>query len=219
MTVLLYAVTEANAPIAGTGLDERPLRAISNDGLSAVVSDVDASPVPTEPNLWAYEQVIETLMTQTPVLPARFGANAATDGDVQRMLAKRHQEFRRTLKRVRGAVEIAIRVPSPTAPEGDWPGPDGSSRAGAGSGTDYMLARLAQRQRAGQVAAEVDAAVGSHARARTRRTSSFNTLAYLVDQDQVEEFITRLHQLNDPEITWTGPWPPYSFIEPAGERP
>jgi hypothetical protein len=208
MTVLLYAVTEAanGDALAGHGLDDRPLRAIRDDGLAAVVSDHESDPAPTEPNLWAYEDVVEKLMTKTTVLPARFGATAMQDEEIRSMLSQRHDEFVRTLQSVQGAVEIAIRAPS-----------SNETIKPAASGTEYMLARLAERQRARQLAVEIDAAVGDLARARTRRPHSLNTLAYLVDHDQVEEFLSRLDQLNDPEITWTGPWPPYSFIQPAGE--
>jgi hypothetical protein len=208
MTVLLYAVTEAanGDDVAGQGLDDRPLRAIRDDGLVAVVSDHDSHPAPTEPNLWAYEDVVEKLMTKTTVLPARFGATATQDEDIRSMLSERHDEFVKTLESVQGAVEIAIRAPS-----------SNETITPAASGTEYMLARLSQRQRARQLAAEIDAAVGDVARARTRRPHSLNTLAYLVDHNQLEEFLDRLDQLNDPEITWTGPWPPYSFIQPAGE--
>jgi hypothetical protein len=208
MTVLLYAVTEAanGDDVAGQGLDDRPLRTIRDDGLVAVVSDHDSHPAPTEPNLWAYEDVVEKLMTKTTVLPARFGATATQDEDIRSMLSERHDEFVKTLESVQGAVEIAIRAPS-----------SNETITPAASGTEYMLARLSQRQRARQLAAEIDAAVGDVARARTRRPHSLNTLAYLVDHNQLEEFLDRLDQLNDPEITWTGPWPPYSFIQPAGE--
>ena len=208
MTVLLYAVTESDAGggIDVRGLDDRPLRVIQDDGLAAVVSDVDKDPAPTEPNLWAYEKVVEHLMTTSTVLPARFGATAHQDDEIRRMLASRHDEFVHTLRQVRGAVEIAIRAPTST-----------EQVTPTQTGTEYMLARLAERQHARQLAAEIDAAVGNLARARTRRPHSLNTLAYLVEPDQLEEFLRRLDQLNDPEITWTGPWPPYSFTSPAGE--
>jgi Gas vesicle synthesis protein GvpL/GvpF len=208
MTVLLYAVTESHAGSVPDvhGLDDRPLRTIQENSLTAVVSDVETDPPPTEPNLWAYEQVVETLMTKATVLPARFGATAGQDEEIKRMLASRHDEFVRSLDTVRGAVEIAIRAPSAT-----------EQASPTQTGTEYMLARLAERQHARQLAAEIDAAVGNLARARTRRPHSLNTLAYLVDHDKLEEFLRRLDQLNDPAITWTGPWPPYSFTTPAGE--
>jgi hypothetical protein len=207
MIVLLYAVTEAAEPrVTGQGLDDRPLRTIGDDGLVAVVSDHDRHPDPTEANLWAYESVVESLMVRATVLPARFGATAAEDEDIRRMLAARHDEFMSTLANVRGAVEIAIR-----ASRSDKPA------TATVTGTEYMRARLAQRQHSRQFAVEIDAAVGDLARARTRRPHSLNTLAYLVDHERLEEFLSRLDQLNDPEITWTGPWPPYSFIQTAGE--
>jgi Gas vesicle synthesis protein GvpL/GvpF len=208
MTVLLYAVTETNAGggVDVRGLDDRPLRTIRDDGLIALVSDVETDPVPTEPNLWAYENVVERLMTNATVLPARFGATVRQDDEIKRMLASRHDEFVHTLGMVRGAVEIAIRAPTST-----------EQVTPKQTGTEYMLARLGERQHARQLAAEIDAAVGDLARARTCRPHSLNTLAYLVDHDQLEEFLRRLDELNDPEITWTGPWPPYSFTTPAGE--
>jgi hypothetical protein len=207
MTVLLYAVTGANPGGEGVrGIDDRPLRTIRDDGLAAVVSDVETDPAPTEPNLLAYEKVVEKLMTKATVLPARFGATARQDDEIKRMLATRHDEFMHSLDAVRGAVEIAIRAPTST-----------EQVSPKQTGTEYMLARLGERQHARQLAAEIDAAVGSVARARTRRPHSLNTLAYLVDRDQLEEFLQRLDQLNDPEITWTGPWPPYSFTTPADE--
>jgi Gas vesicle synthesis protein GvpL/GvpF len=208
MTVLLYAVTQSNASggIDARGLDDRPLRTIQDDGLTAVVSDVDTHPAPTESNLLAYEHVVEKLMTTATVLPARFGATAHEDDEIQRMLASRHDEFMSGLAHVQGAVEIAIRAPTSSEPV-----------TPTRTGTEYMRARLAERQRARQLAAEIDAAVGDLARARTRRPHSMNTVAYLVDHERLEEFLDRLDQLNDPEITWTGPWPPYSFTSPAGE--
>ena len=168
MTVLLYAVTESNATSVPDlhGLDDQPLRMIQENSLTAVVSDVETDPSPTEPNLWTYEHVVETLMTKATVLPARFGSTAGQDDDIKRMLANRHDEFVDSLDTVRGAVEIAIRAPTSSEPVSP-----------TRTGTEYMLARLAERQHARQLAAEIDAAVGGLARARTRRPHSLNTLA------------------------------------------
>jgi Gas vesicle synthesis protein GvpL/GvpF len=213
MTVLLYAVTEANVPLVGHGLEGRPLRAIPGDELAAVVSDHEQPPAPSEPNLWAYEQVVERLMARATVLPARFGSTVERDEQLEQVLAERRLEFRQTLDQVRGAVEIAIRAPASDAAKTPVPAREPNAPS---SGTEYMLARLAQHRRAGELAEQIDAAVGELARARTRRATSPNTLAYLVEHEQVDEFIARLERLGDADTTWSGPWPPYSFIGPAG---
>jgi hypothetical protein len=213
MTVLLYAVTEAEVPLVGHGLEGRALRTIRSRELAAVVSDHDRPPAPSEPNLWAYEQVVEKLMARAPLLPARFGSTVEHDRQLEQVLAERQREFRETLEQVRGAVEIAVHAPAPDATKAAARGPSSESPA---SGTDYMLSRVAQHQRTGELVAQVDAAVGELARARTRRASSANTLAYLVEHEHVDEFIARLEQLGDSDITWSGPWPPYSFIAPSG---
>lgn len=202
MTVLLYAVTDGKATVEGVGLNQQPLREIGNRGLTAVVSDHDESPSTSEPNLWEYEQVVEQLMTAATVLPARFGATASSDKQIKAMLSDRREELKTTLDEVRGAVEIAIRAPVPQQPIAD------SVR----TGTEYLEAQLQERRRARELLAHVELAVGSLARAKRRGSNSDNTAAYLVDHDKVDQFVAQLQQLERPEIAWTGPWPPYSFV-------
>ncbi len=214
MTVLLYAVTESGASLAGQGLDGRPLREITDEGLAAVVSDHEQSPAPTEPNLWAYEHVVEQLMACTPVVPARFGATAEHDEEVHTMLLSRHDELRSALDRVAGAVEFAVHAPTVAA--------GAASTAvrtnGTASGTDYMLTRLAEQRRARELTAKIDAAVGDVVRGRTSLTRASDRLAYLVDRDDIDRFLARLITVDEPDITWAGPWPPYSFIRPGEAR-
>lgn len=204
MSVLLYAVTNADIPVSGEGLAEAPLRAVKHRGLTAVVSDHDQIPAVSENNLWEYEHVVEQLMSLATILPARFGAVAGGDKEIKKMLAGREREWKSTLGEVDGAVEIAIRAPVSSEPV---------SRS-VQSGTEYMQAHLAERRRSQELIAKVELAVGSLARAKKHQPHSDNRVAYLVDYDRVEQFIARLEQLERPEVAWTGPWPPYSFVNP-----
>jgi hypothetical protein len=198
MTVLLYAVTEAGQPAVGYVLEQRPLRTLDHGALRAVLSDHDGRPAAVESNLWAYEQVVERLMAAGPVLPARFGTTADADPELVTMLSTRQDELRASLDRVRGAVEIAIRVPAPSAPAQD------------GSGTAYMLGRLAGDQQFRELAEQVEEATRGLVRAQTRRNN--NSLAYLVEHDHVDAFVSTATSLG---LTPTGPWPPYSFTTPS----
>jgi hypothetical protein len=214
MTVLLYAVTETGAPLAGQGLDDRPLREIVDNGLAAVVSDHDGPPSPTESNLWTFEHIVEQLMACTSVVPARFGATADDDDDVRTMLAARQAELQSALARLAGTVEFAVHA----GPSGSGSASAAVRTSGSATGTDYMLMRLSEQRQARELKERVDAAVGDLALASTSLTHAPDRLAYLVAQDDVTTFAGRLIAMDDPNVSWTGPWPPYSFTTPGEAR-
>ncbi len=194
MSVLLYAITDAQAPAAeGDGLGERPLRAVTHENLRAVVSDAEHMPPTDEGRLWAYEQVVERLMAETTVLPARFGTTAEADEEITAMLSDRRVELTEALARVTDAVEYAVR--SPMQAREDVPS----------TGTAYIERLLAQNR----YVRELDLAARQLFRASQRTT--YGT-AYLVDRADAEEFLACAGSLG---LNVTGPWPPYSFTTPS----
>lgn len=215
MSVLLYAIVRSSSPhVAGEGLDGRALRRVTANGLSGVVSDHEALPATSERTLWAYEHAIEALMATDAVLPARFGTAFDDDPGVQAMLKRRHDELRAALDRVRGAVELGVRATWAAAPDERPP-------AGSSAGTAYMLGRLELSRRARALAAKLEADLGTLARASSSRLLARPATpvlaSYLVEHERIEEFRTRVHELDDTteeaDVVCTGPWPPYSFVE------
>jgi hypothetical protein len=199
MSVLLYGITEADAPVAGgAGLIDRPLRTVTHDNLIAVVSDLDNGPPTDEDSLWAYEQVVERLMAEATVLPARFGTTVQTDEEIEAMLAERRAELTETLAHVREAVEFAVHTPPHPQAE---PTREQTAEDTARAGTAYMQRLLSQDRRI----RELDASAGRLIRA-TRRIA--HGTAYLVARADAEEFVASVTSLG---LTVTGPWPPYSF--------
>ena len=176
----VYAVIEA-----GAGEPPPTLYAVRHGAVAAVVAD-HAAPEPTPEALRRHEAVVEGLMARGPVLPMRFGS--VTD-DVAGWLDAHEAEFRVALARVRGAVELGVR------------GDDGPP---AGSGTEYMMRRVAVDRFHGPLA--------ELARASVRRARAPHVGAYLVERGDVERFRARVREL-DPGLVCTGPWPPYSFCD------
>jgi hypothetical protein len=197
--------------VTGTGIEDRPLMAIHDPPLTAVVSDYARSTELSKNNLWVYERVIEELMSDHTVLPARFGSVFADGDAVARMLSERREEFSARLEQVRGAVELAVRA--------SWSGGQAMSMT-ARSGTDYLQRRLVPYREARDLAACIDTALRELARAGwcrvlTRPTEPV-TAAYLVDRERIPEFVGRVQEaqaaIEGAQLVCTGPWPPYSFV-------
>ena len=204
----LYAITDdAGPPLPAVA----PLREVTSHGLAAVYAQATDEPVSPE-LLWRHEEVVEALMEARDLLPVRYGTRLAGEADAERALAERHDEFAEALDRVRGCVEVSLRV------LGEQPEP-ATSRAD--SGAEYM------RARGGTAAARDSAARLLHdplsrlARASMTRPvaegAELLRAAYLVDRGAVVDFAAQVAELQDanPELQLlcTGPWPPYSFAD------
>jgi hypothetical protein len=212
MSLLVYGIVEADQiDTSGFGLDGQPLRAVVEAPLVAVVSD----PEPTPAALSAYERTVRRLMERGAILPAQFGSVVDDEAGVRGLLRRRRKDLLARLQRVRGAVEIGLRVNWRDAGRG-W------SDARPQTGTSYLRDRLELRQSARRVANELDpltALALSSRRALVPRPDLPVLDAYLVDRSRVDEFVALVAQLSDGlddvELVCTGPWPPYSFAEGA----
>ncbi len=204
MTVLLYAITDRDH--VSDGVRGGPLSLVRGAGLAAVVSH---RPAPEE--MWDYEQVVESLMDDGAILPARFGTVLEHEDAVRGFLTERRDELARGLERVRGAVEMGVRA--------QW-----LDDVGGESGTAYMLGRLALLRSARGIA-ELLAPLRSMARtskvAVMPRRGVAVLAAYLVDRSSADEFARRCDHLRDElqhaELVCTGPWPPYSFAREGAD--
>jgi hypothetical protein len=220
VAVYLYAVCRSGggAPTEA-GLADRSLRIVEAAGLCALVDErTDLDPAATEASLWEHERVVEALLAERDLLPARFGTVLQSDSAVRDWLDRHRDELARALENVAGAVELGVRVA--------WTA-NGAARelrgdAAAGSGAAYLIARAAEQDRVERLAARLDDALGGVARdSRVRVTPPATSLsaAYLVARSQVDRFRARVEQLNrqlrEADLTLTGPWPPYSFTDGA----
>ena len=206
----LYAITDhPGPPLPHVG----QLRLVPIDGLAAVcrpASDAEVSPE----TLWRHEDVVEALMADRDLLPVRYGTRLEDEAAVARAVEERRDELAAALDRVRGAVELSVRVVA-TGPRAS-----GVAAAEASSGADYLRLRARAEASHARTAHAVDGPLSALARAsvegRPRPPELFRG-AYLVERDAVERFaaeVARLQSLNTGlSILCTGPWPPYSFAE------
>jgi hypothetical protein len=222
VTVHVYAITEASAAAPTTaGIDGAPVTIEDLNGLGAVVSVLDRPPSPaSEEAVLAHARVVDAVAREgAAVLPVRFGRGYEDSESVRRELQGRAGELSESLERVRGCVEVALRV---LAPEEAAASP-ASPPPPAASGREYMRSRLAAVRHAEAVADELHRPLAALSRASTRSVLATPRLlltgAYLVPRSSLDAFRARVDELQrsrpDLGLACTGPWPPYSFT--AGE--
>jgi hypothetical protein len=192
--IYVYAITEAPAPELDPGAEGvagASVAAVEHDGLAAVLSHFagDEPPASTAESLWAHERVVESLMHDRAVLPARFGMTLGSESELRVVLAARGASLREDLRAVSGCVELGVRV--------QW---DDEGAGGAPQDAVHRpLAALARASTCSPTAGD-----------------RLLTSAYLIPADQVRTFAERVVALQGEhaalDISCTGPWPPYSFV-------
>ena len=210
--IYLYAITEPAAGVpAATGFDDAPLQMARSAHAAALYSTHESVEQPPQPDaLLLHERVVEAAMRQGATLPARFGTTFTSDDALWAAVDGAGDRFGRQLQRVRGCVELAVRVGLPDRP-------DPAPRDGRG----YLEAKLADHRELEAICAETLAPLARLAvRARCdERRSEGNVVraSYLVREDLVDQFADEVRVLADRHpglaLSCTGPWPPYSFVE------
>lgn len=189
----LVAITDA----AGPEPEWSPLRVVESGRLAAVCAPAEDREL-TPDALWQRERLVEWLMEDRDLLPVRYGTRVRDEEEVARALGEREAELSEALDRVRGAVELSVRV------IGDRPPP--------ASGTEFIRGRAevaALHERLALVARD-------RARRPARAAGELLRAAYLVDRGALDEFVSLVGRLQADSdgslrLLCTGPWPPYSF--------
>jgi hypothetical protein len=189
-----------------------------------------------ERNARAHEDVLQSAAAITTIVPLRFGAIYRSRTQVGQMLDERRDEFLSTLERVRGHVELGVKVWADKQMLERTFATDEEPSAG-GAGAAYLQRRRREQQlsrglavRCAQLAEEshtrlsavASAAVANRPQPRELTGRSEPMLlngAYLVrdGDDGLRREVERLATEHAPlglEYELTGPWPPHNF---AGE--
>jgi hypothetical protein len=226
--IYLYAIThdlQLNDLDDLLGLGSEPLKATTVEGLTAVFNEVSADTVRLdEATMWRHERVIESLMRDHTVLPARFGTTFSDHEALWSALDRRRAALEANLQEVAGKVELGVRVIRHGSQGEDRVMDEGSPT----SGRDYILGKVQEHRRRDAEIAEARRSLESlhqsleslSSGARARWAVSADTLlaaAYLVDEDRVEDFREEVARAEEEEhdlgIFCTGPWPPYNFVD------
>ena len=109
----IYGFTRSDATLspAINGIDGKPIFAISDNGVAAVVSDgPDGKLRPERKNLSAHHSVIKEIMKTLTILPVSFGVVAGNEASIKKILKLNHDSFISQLKRMEGKVEMGLKI-------------------------------------------------------------------------------------------------------------
>lgn len=227
-TILLYGVCRADSQTAVDealhscpGVQDAPLTLVRSGALAAIVSPVDRSLLrsPSTDTVLAYHDVIESAYATAPVVPFRFGTQAASSEEVQALVARHRAPLTAHLTRFEGQVEMGVRLElteTASAPA--------SSSVDAASGRAYLEARRDARAKATATLDDLidvyRTAVGAASADTTcdRRDDDARvvSLAFLVSEAQAAAVRDRLANASPDgvaEAHVVGPWAPYSFVD------
>jgi hypothetical protein len=182
--------------------------------MAAVVSDRSTPVPPTASNLRRYDQTMREIAERFPaVLPARFGTVTAED-ELMVILSARQAALARALSRVRGRVQMTLRIITPAA----------NVRAGTTrhvgrpeSGHDYLTARAREAAAARVVAGfePVRVAVARWVKDElVERRAGVASVYHLIPRSSADAYRRAVEAASAAaglRLLVSGPWPAYAF--------
>jgi hypothetical protein len=226
--VCVYAlITPSRLPRRVKGVAGEPLRAMTVDGIVAVVGEVRRPPAASTRNLRRFASIIESIAGgASAILPARFGSTFTDVTELMLVLRSRRGSIRERLRAVRGRAQMTIRLvgsdPGDASIRGQTPmvGRSGvRPRNKATQGTRYLQEQLAKMRTAREIPelAPVRAAVRRLVREeRVERRRSIATVHHLIPRAAAGRYgaaVARTAAENGVRLTVSGPWAPYAFAE------
>ena len=109
----IYGFTRSDATLSSAinGISGKPIFAISDNGVAAVVSEgPDGKLRPERKNLSAHHGVIKEIMKTLTILPVSFGVVADNEASIKKILKLNHVSFISQLKRLEGKVEMGLKI-------------------------------------------------------------------------------------------------------------
>jgi hypothetical protein len=236
----IYCIIETKEPRSfgpmGMGGRGDEVYTVHHEGLAAVVSNTPLVVYdPTRENVFAHEQVNETVMREFTVLPMAFGALFRTEEDIIELMRGTHDALRDVLAKMEGKVEFGLkvnwdreRVIAELEQENEEIRNLKEQITSRTTGSTYFarmqLGRLVETALTEQTDGYVrevysvlrDTAVASRSNKPIGDKMIMNA-AFLVERERESEFDQKVKEIaakyeGKLSFKYTGPWPPYNFV-------
>jgi len=217
-----------------TGLEDEPVFVIPGKGVSAVVSSIEATKIrPQRRNLAAHQEIVKKLSLLMSALPVAFGLIADSRHQIESVLLRNEDAFLEQSDRITDKVEMSVsmrwtkenitkyfadRYPV-LQQAGELIQNGQASRDDMiEMGRTFEKLLLDEKQSHTQAFVECLSSVLSEFEIQdTRQENEVMRLACLINREDEPKFDTLVvegaKQFNeDFQISYNGPWPPYTFV-------
>ena len=195
MTLLLYAVVPLDAQVP-EGLD-----ALHGARAAVIHAEQEVGRPTDREAVVAFGRTIERIARDGPVLPMQFGAAVADLEELRVLIAEHEEAWAARLEAVAGCCELIVHLVHPPSAEPRMVGAPGVEAHDAVRDELRAVLRPWLRE------------------ARSLTVAASDRIAVLVPLAQAIRARTRLERWaaehHGLEIEITGPWPPFSFCDPA----
>ncbi len=233
----LYGIVAADESIPSglAGLASAPLATFAHAGVVALVSPPPPGRLrPERRHLAAHQAVLQAVARSCSLLPMAFGVVAPSESAVRDLLDEHADALRGELDRVRGRVEMTVRLGLDAAlavrayVEDDAELKHLAAQIAAGSASHEIKMRAGRRfesllaERRDAALASLSTAlepVAAELRPGTLRTErDLVNLAVLVPRDRLDAFEHAVHAVAEHfddrhALEFSGPWPAFSFVD------
>lgn len=203
------------------GISGAPVRLLRTQGLSVLVSDLDADVVQvTRENALAHAAVVRSVLDRTTPLPFRFGT-LVSEQQLASYLVARKPALEGKLDQVRGCIEMSVKIIWESTGQEPMQG-DRQQGAGA-SFLEQKRREILGDERSAAEAATISTWLHERVSALIRdeqvtlRPSQKLVLAaaHLVERAKITQYREKMAETrqNRPDLHFllSGPWPPYTF--------
>jgi Gas vesicle synthesis protein GvpL/GvpF len=208
MPFLLYCVApESVTESSLSGVGGAGVRSAAQSGLRFFYSDIRGGEPLSHDVVTAAQQVhavVSDIFSRCPVLPFRYPTIVTDENEIAKLASERGDAFRGFLERVRGKVQMDVRITLNAADSGS---------SVPESGRAYLEGK-AQRQASLSAAAETCRQASDSADWRIQQQGENIRCQALVSRVEVVSFLDRMRALELPDgvkAVVSGPWPPAGF--------
>lgn len=224
MSIYLYTITDVTPAAANLpqGIGGGEVEVLAHRELVALVSELAQLPSPVRPiHLERHDAVTRVALAAGACVPLRFGTLLSSRSACRELLDERADQWIRVMNRLRGRVELSVKVivPAATTPR-SLPQPGGMDSPGM----TYLLQRRAELQAAQatgvaveQLADALRQGLRSVAEAIVVQVRGrLLSVAILLDTERFDAAVAQVRELVSGQPgPWaiSRPWPPYSFVD------
>ena len=212
MPLLLYCMIEAELQVAPPprGVQEAAVEQVCDSGLCCFYSLVEAlasDPASVKASALQFHNVVSAIFARAAVVTFRFPTLVADENELMAHLRAHAAEYLQALIRLRGMVQMEVRIASAAPP------------AAGESGAQYLRNRQERLTQLRDAASNVRSATQSLVTDWRERETNKGWRCYaLIARGQAGKFQEMVRSLETPpdgfQLTVTGPWPATEFVKP-----